>query len=167
MNAKNPPEVIDNQGNLIRLGHRLGQGGEGAVFEVASNDNTVAKIYHNPLAPERAAKILAMTKMRSEQMEKLTAWPISLVKLRSGQPIGLTMPKVNGHKDAHQLYSPKSRRSEFQKANWQFLIRSASNLARAFASVHEAGCVIGDVNPGGVQVAQDARNVPPRRGRRR
>ena len=79
-----------------------------------------------------------------------------LLSRRTGEAVGLVMPKVIGHKDIHHLYSPKSRRSHFPKANWHFLVRAAANLARAVASVHEAGCVIGDVNPSGILVSQDA-----------
>jgi DNA-binding helix-hairpin-helix protein with protein kinase domain len=35
-------------------------------------------------------------------------------------------------------------------------VRAATNTARAFAAIHAAGCVIGDVNHGGVLVGQDA-----------
>lgn len=157
MTVQRPYEVFDADGRHVRLGTRLGQGGEGAVYEVASNDNTVAKIYHHPLTAERAEKIRAMLAMKSDVIGALTAWPITLLSRRTGEAIGLVMPKVIGHKDIHHLYSPKSRRSDFQKANWHFLIRTAANLARAVASIHESGCVIGDVNPGGVLVAQDAR----------
>lgn len=157
MSVQRPQEVFDVYGRHIRLGARLGQGGEGAVYEIASNDNTVAKIYHNPLTSERAEKIRAMMAMRAEPMGTLTAWPITLLSRRTGEAVGLVMPKVVGHKDIHHLYSPKSRRNDFQRANWHFLIRAATNLARAVASIHESGCVIGDVNPGGILVAQDAR----------
>ncbi len=149
-------EVFDAHGQSIRLGSRLGQGGEGTVYELSSNDNAVAKIYHHPLTPERAAKIRAMTAMGSGPIGALAAWPITLLQRRTGEAVGLVMPKVVGHKDIHHLYSPKSRRSNFSRANWHFLVRAATNLARAVAAVHESGCVIGDVNPSGVLVAQDA-----------
>jgi DNA-binding helix-hairpin-helix protein with protein kinase domain len=127
------------------------------VYEVAAYSDFVAKIYHSPLSVERADKIRAMIALRSERINKLTAWPIDLLSVvRSGAPIGLLMPKLQGRKDIHQLYSPKSRRTEFQRADWRFLIRASANTARAFLVVHETGCIIGDVNHGGVLVAQDA-----------
>jgi DNA-binding helix-hairpin-helix protein with protein kinase domain len=66
------------------------------------------------------------------------------------------MPKVTGYKDIHHLYSPKSRKVQFPNADWRFLIRAAANTARAFAAIHNAGCVIGDVNQGGVMVSDKA-----------
>lgn len=150
-------EILDGNGRTVRLGRKIGEGGEGAVFEVETDPETVAKIYHQPLPSVRADKIRAMAAVRNEQIEKLTAWPIELLTLRSGAPVGIKMPKVVGHKDIHQLYSPKSRRVEFRRADWRFLVRAAANLSRAFATVHAASCLVADVNHGGIMVAQDAR----------
>jgi DNA-binding helix-hairpin-helix protein with protein kinase domain len=148
-----PPKVVDSTGNRVRLGKALGQGGEGAVYEVATNPKLVAKIYHKPLPAERADKIRVMGALRTGTLDALTAWPIDVVReFASGAPVGLLVPKVTNGRDIHQLYSPKSRRAEFQRADWRFLVRAAANTARGFAAVHEAGYVIGDVNHGGVLV---------------
>jgi DNA-binding helix-hairpin-helix protein with protein kinase domain len=156
MNAHRP-EIIDSQGRQIRLGAVLGRGGEGAVYELEPDGDLVAKVYHSTLPPERADKIRIMASLRNDRISKLTAWPVDLLALADSRaPIGLLMPKVMGRKDIHRLYSPKSRRADFQQADWRFLIRAAANTARAFGVVHEAGCIIGDVNHGGVLVAQDA-----------
>lgn len=149
-------EVLDESKRPVRLGPVVGQGGEGAVYEITTQANAVAKVYHKPLSNDRAAKIAAMITMQSEALSKLAAWPQGLLLDRSGKPIGLVMPRVAGRKDIHHLYSPKSRRSDFQRADWRFLVHTTANTARAFAAVHEAGCVIGDVNHGGVLVGEDA-----------
>ena len=49
-------------------------------------------------------------------------------------------------KPLHDLYSPGSRKIHFPQADFRFLVRSAANIARAIASVHQSGCVIGDIN---------------------
>jgi DNA-binding helix-hairpin-helix protein with protein kinase domain len=137
----------------IRLGAVLGRGGEGAVYETSFDTNMVAKVYHAALSPVKADKIRVMASLRNDRLTRLTAWPIDLLSLDGSRtPIGLLMPKVAQRKDIHYLYSPKSRRAEFRRADWRFLIRAAANTARAFQVVHEAGCVIGDVNHGGVLV---------------
>lgn len=151
-----PPQLVTQSGAKLMLGAMLGQGGEGAVWEIASQPDRVAKVYHKPLAPERAEKIRLMSQVGGDALRQLTAWPIELVHQPGLGPIGLLMPKISGRKDIHALYSPKSRRSEFQRADWRFLIRVAANAARAFAAVHQSGAVIGDVNHGSILVGQDA-----------
>ncbi|MCW5734756.1 MAG: hypothetical protein KIS73_11540 [Enhydrobacter sp.] len=150
-------EVVDADGTRVRLGTRLGQGGEGAIYELDGQPGIVAKIFHRPLPEQRAQKIRAMVASRTPALEKLTAWPLGLLLLPSGQPIGVKMPRVVGHRDIHQLYSPKSRRAAFPRADWRFLVRVSANLARAFATVHAEGAVIADVNHGGILVGADAR----------
>jgi len=150
------PEVIDSAGNKISTSTMLGKGGEGAVYLVARSSRTVAKIYHKPLDKERADKIATMTRIKTDALVRLTAWPTDLIRLKAtGQPIGLLMKQVGGH-NVHHLYGPKSRLQDFPAADWRFLVHAAANIARAFAVVHEAGCVIGDVNHGSVMVEQNS-----------
>jgi DNA-binding helix-hairpin-helix protein with protein kinase domain len=156
MNRPPNMEVVDTQGRAVRLGREIGRGGEASVFQLASNDSQLAKIYHSPVSREKADKIRLMSRdLSNDPVAKLTAWPSDLLLKRSGEPVGLLMPKFNG-RDIHRLYSPKSRRADFQRADWRFLVHAAANTARAFGAVHDAGCIIGDVNHGGVLVAQDA-----------
>ena len=152
---KRPPDVVDSNGRALKLGAVIGQGGEAAVYDVTSLPGIVAKIYHKPIDADRAAKIRVMPSIANDGLSKLTSWPRDLLANRQGQPVGLLIPKVPG-KDAHHLCSPKSRANEFPGTDWRFLIRTATNIARAFAVVHDAGCVIGDVNYGGVLIAPDA-----------
>jgi DNA-binding helix-hairpin-helix protein with protein kinase domain len=158
MSAAAPVEaVVDARGRLVRLGRKLGQGGEGAVYELDGQPGVVAKVFHQPLPKVRAEKIRAMVAVRTPALDRLTAWPLELLSLPDGQPIGVKMPQVVGHRDIHLLYGPKSRRTEFPHADWRFLVRVAANVARAFAMVHAEGHVIADVNHGGVLVGSDAR----------
>src|SRR5258708_662552 len=66
------------------------------------------------------------------------------------------MPLVGGHKPIERLYSPTSRKTDFPKATFAFLVRVALNIARATAKVNATGCVIGDINHSGVLVSDDA-----------
>lgn len=154
--SKRPDSLIDDAGTAVAVGTLLGEGGEGAVWDIPSRRDLVAKVYHRPLSKDRADKIRAMTPLRTDALSKLTAWPVGLLRHKTNGPIGLLMPRIAGHKDIHHLYSPKSRRVDFQTADWRFLIRTAANTARAFGAVHDTGSVIGDVNHGSVLVNQDA-----------
>jgi DNA-binding helix-hairpin-helix protein with protein kinase domain len=143
-------------GKPLELGARIGKGGEGAVSEVAGHVDQVAKVYHAPPGPEQEAKLLAMARLRTERLLRLTAWPLGVIRQGRGGPVcGLLMPRVSG-RPIHLLYSPKSRHTYFPEASWAFLIAAAANLARGFAAVHEHGHVVADVNHGNVLVSDRA-----------
>src|SRR5262249_50565185 len=160
MKTRAPPALIDTAGRPIHLGSELGSGGEGSVYDLSDRSDLVVKLYHKRLEAEKASKIASMAKSANERLLKLTAWPTEPIRLGSGTGagavVGFTMPKITGHKQAFNLYSPKLRLQEFPRASWQFLIRSAANAARAFAVVHESGHVIGDVNHGNLFVGDRA-----------
>ncbi len=151
-----PTPLLDSKGNAISLGSELGRGGEGAVFDVRDKPSLVAKLYMEQPDKDHAAKLAAMVASGDERLLKLAAWPTATVHSRSGATLGFLMPKVTGFRPAFELYGPKLRLKQFPKADWRFLIRTASNTARAFNVVHAAGHVIGDVNHGNLVVGQDA-----------
>lgn len=147
--------LVDRNGTAISLATELGRGGEGAVYEVAGRPDSVAKVYLKPPGAEHSAKLTAMLKANTATMAKLAAWPTDLV-LDRGKTVGFLMPKVAGFRPAFELYGPKLRLQRFPKADWRFLIRASANTARAFAAVHNANQVIGDVNHGNLVIGQDA-----------
>ncbi len=152
------PDFMDSQGKSIKLGKRLNKGGEGAVYDIPGSAEVLAKIYLKPLSAERIEKLQTMPAIPlSPALSELAAWPIDVIlDRRAGVPIGFLMPNFPNRKDIHHLYGPKSRLESFPTADWRFLVRAAANVARAFAVVHDAGHVIGDVNHGSVLVAADA-----------
>lgn len=150
-------QVYNSKGQLITLGVELGRGGEGSVYEVSGDPARVAKIYHESVKAEKAAKLSAMVRLATPELLKLTAWPVdTLHDLPGGKVVGVLMFRLNSHKEIHHLYSPKSRLVQFTKADWRFLVHAATNVARAFHVLHEGGNVIGDVNHGNIVVSNDA-----------
>ena len=150
------PPPLHGAAGPATLGRELGRGGEGTVYEIAGRLDKVAKVYHKPPDQTKARKLELMAAMQSASLLTLTAWPVELLRGTDGQVRAFTMPRVGGHKDIHALYSPKSRKDEFPTADFRFLVRAAANTARAFAVTHATGCVIGDVNPGGLKVSKSA-----------
>lgn len=143
-----------SDGSQVRLGRELGRGGEGAVHEITGTQ-LVAKVYARPPTATKIEKLRAMTRRNTPALLRIAAWPVDLLEDHASRVCGFLMPRVAGRHDVHQLYSPKSRRREFPHADARFLVRAAANLARAFASMHEAGHVIGDVNHGNALVGAD------------
>jgi DNA-binding helix-hairpin-helix protein with protein kinase domain len=152
-----PTAFFDDQGRRVGLGAELGRGGEAAVYSVEGQPELVAKIYHQPPGAEKTEKLSQMVKLQSERLLALSAWPVgALFTARNRSMAGFLMKNVGRFKDIHLLYNPKSRAREFPpKANWRFLIHTASNIARAFAAVHDCGHVIGDVNQSNIRVSPE------------
>lgn len=143
-------------GKSEQLDKKLGKGGEGDVYALAGRPDRAVKIYKAELRTSRESKVRAMVEGRLAESTGLVAFPFDVVTDPSGVFAGFSMRLVAGYRPLHELYSPKSRKIHFPKADYRFLVRVAQNVARAVATVHQAGCIIGDLNHSGVLVSQDA-----------
>ena len=148
--------IRTSTGKQITLRSELGRGGEGIVYAVDGDANIAAKIYHQDKASERREKILSMVQANWHAQASNVAFPIEALFNSSNLFVGFTMPRVGGHKPIERLYSPTSRKTDFPKANFAFLVRVALNIARALANVNATGCVVGDINHSGVLVSENA-----------
>jgi len=148
-------DLFDSSGQRVPLGKKIGNGGEGAVYEVpALGNNIVAKIYHKAASPEKQAKLRGMVKSYDESLKKIAAWPSDTLHMTVGGQIrGFLMPKALNCEPIHHLYGPSHRKQVFPHKDWAFLINTARNTAAAFEVIHSHGHVIGDVNPNLVFVA--------------
>ncbi|HEY9732018.1 MAG TPA: topoisomerase DNA-binding C4 zinc finger domain-containing protein [Drouetiella sp.] len=146
--------VVD--GVNVRLGKRLGRGGEGEVFAL-ENDDRALKVYTSTDIQQREAKILSIVNRKIAQQSSWVAFPLAIARHSDGRFAGFVMKRVNGHKPLFELYSPGARKKHFPKADFRFLIRTAANVSRAVASVHRTGCVIGDINHSGILISDEAK----------
>jgi DNA-binding helix-hairpin-helix protein with protein kinase domain len=146
-----------SQSEIIQLGRRIGTGAEGEVYEIQDRSDLVAKVYHEPPPPEKAEKLIILSRLGSERLFNISAWPVStLHDAPDGEVVGFVMKKISQAEEVHTLHSPKSRLQKFPEASWAFLIYVAANIARAVAAIHEHGLVIGDVNPKNILVTRKA-----------
>src|SRR5262245_53783120 len=148
---------FNTKGEQIELGERIGVGAEGEAFEVNGRAGLVAKVYYQPPSEEKAEKLLVLTRLRSEKLLKFSGWPVDIISQSPGGPVaGFVMKRIIQAEEVHALHSPKSRLDTFPQASWPFLIYVAANFARAVATIHEHGFVIGDVNPKNTLVTRKA-----------
>src|SRR5262245_25620578 len=148
------PVQLFADGKLVRLGDRLGKGGEGEVFALADGSGRAVKIYSIDDTATREEKIAAMVRLRLAEQSTLVAFPLAIVRDQRGKFAGFIMTLVRDHKPLFELYSPGAK--NFPDASYRFLVRAALNTARAVASVHNAGCIIGDINHSGVLISDKA-----------
>lgn len=149
-----PPIKIDGQ--PFTLGQRIGKGGEGEIFAVETRPDTAVKIYHTEKRATREPKVRAMVLDGLADNTKLVAFPTAVATDGRDRFLGFQMRLFAGYRPIHELYSPKSRKSHFPKADYRFLVRAALNVASAVVKVHQSGCVIGDFNHSGVLVSGEA-----------
>ncbi len=149
-----PDLFID--GKRLEVVKRIGKGGEGDVYLLAGNDKKAVKVYRDEKRAEREAKVRAMVHHRLAASSNLVAFPEVVVTTQSGHFAGFAMRLVEGFRELHELYGPRSRKLYYPKADFRFLVRAAANTARAVGQVHSSSCVIGDLNESGLLVSSEA-----------
>ncbi len=154
--ARRAPGGLVAEGRPLRLGRRIGRGGEGEVFAVAGAPALAAKLYAPEGAAAREAKIAAMLRARLGDGSPLVAFPLAEIRGAEGRFAGFLMRRVTEAEPLHELYAPGARKRVFPEADYRFIVRAALNAARAVAAAHEAGVVIGDVNHSGFLIGRDA-----------
>src|ERR1051326_1746335 len=135
------PILVDQTGAAVRLGAKVGRtGGEGAVYAVQGHPGLVAKVYHQPVSANKAAKLKYLAQRVTPQLKECAAWP-SFLLFHNNQPRGFVMRSASG-KEVHHLYGSRDRVVDFPGKNWAFLINTGRNCAAAFDEVHATGAVI-------------------------
>ncbi|BDA75321.1 TPR repeat-containing protein [Rivularia sp. IAM M-261] len=154
---------LPNQQNLtINLTVSLGRGGEACIYTVPTDANLVAKIYHKP----KDAQDNKLSVMLAHPPENPTAclghisiaWPTELLHSTDGSNriTGFLMPRIRGMRPIIDFYNPRTRRQHCPLFSYQYLIRTARNLAAAFAALHARGYCVGDVNESNILVSDTA-----------
>ncbi|MFO0841873.1 MAG: hypothetical protein U0797_05655, partial [Gemmataceae bacterium] len=118
--------LADHTGRPVRLGPLIGQGGEGAVFQVEGDATLVAKVYSKPPDPATGDKLRALVRLARPELLRVAALPTGTLH-ENGTLCGLLMPLVPlaRFRPVHFLYSPAHRKTAFPLANWRFLMHTA------------------------------------------
>jgi hypothetical protein len=160
-------------GPSLTVGSLLAKGGQGYVYEVVQDRALVFKqIKPEALrgAPDHARRVAAMVaggmdNRRNGAGHVLLTWPLDTV-LDGGQFVGFVMPRIDASEAAelHIVSNPSDRRDPGPKTpgwvkgyTWRYLLRTATNLARATELLHKRGYVVGDFNDRNILVTSEAR----------
>lgn len=150
------------QEEVLNLSISLGRGGEACIYAVLSEGDLVAKVYHKPTVAH-GNKLRAMLVNPPENPTAnlghiSIAWPQELLwgKDDTTGIIGFLMPRIRGMRPIIDFYNPRTRRQHCPLFNYQYLLRTARNLAAAFAALHNSGYCVGDVNESNILVSDTA-----------
>lgn len=138
----------------MKLGEKIGEGGEGMVYTLTDEPGMLAKIAKDP--DKLDEKYEALVSLRSDRLDDAAAWPLEKVHDEDGKTVGYKMRHYQDTVLLHQVFQTKSRVRELPRADWKFLIRVAKNLATCVHLVHSDGLVIGDLNESNVLVSGNA-----------
>jgi DNA-binding helix-hairpin-helix protein with protein kinase domain len=92
-----PRIVVRANGQPIRLGRQLGQGGEGVVVEVAGQSDLAIKLYHPNKIASQHEKLTAMINAGLSHLSGFVAFPTEIIFSETGQFVGFAMRKVGEH----------------------------------------------------------------------
>ena len=135
-------------------GAKLGQGGEGAVYELEGEPGRRRQDLPSAAAgAARGEDPRRWSASRTRALDKLTAWPIELLSLPSGQPIGVKMPRVIGHGHPPALQSRRAAAPSSRAPTGAFSSASRPTWRAPSPRCDAEGVVIADVNHGGILVA--------------
>jgi len=157
-------------GDVVVPGRRLAAGGQGEVFTVSAGQ--VFKRYFpatldsDPSLERRLRAVAghAPAGWREPGGHLALAWPAKVV-LGDGRFAGFLMPAVDMAQTVglHRITNPTDRRAATGMTawargfTWEYLVRTAINLAGAVRVLHQGGVVIGDFNEANVRVWRHAR----------
>lgn len=149
-------KLIGLQGQRYTPGAQIAEGGEGRILQLDGMPNQLVKLAKGPIDAGMAEKLRVLIARRTPELERYTAWPIDLVSDERSNPVGFVMNRIADVVDIHMAYGPGSRRDTFPTADFRFLLRVATNIARMFALMESQRIVIGDVNHASIGVSAAA-----------
>ncbi len=137
------------ESTVVRLGEKLGEGGEGSVYSIS--DTAVVKIFDaSNITTHRRAKIELLVS-RDLTAEGI-CFPQAVANNTHGEFVGYAMPRASGREFSKALFSPRRFKAEFPTWTKSDLVEVAIGFLEKVAYLHSLNIILGDINPKNLQV---------------
>ena len=131
----------------IRLTKKIGEGGEGSVFETSlgKTSDYVAKIYsRNKLIDTKIEKLKLM--MSKSIALRGLCFPVALIKNEQGEPVGFLMPRAKGVELGKSIFMPKLLQQKFPSWTRRDTIQLCITILEKIKYLNSRGIILGDIN---------------------
>lgn len=132
----------------------LASAGEGAVYTVDGDNTILLKILTRPLTQRQVEKLKALAAIWPKP--EYAAIPIEVViDPSTGTPVGFVQPYFSRAIPLTRVLDSHGRSAENLPNDLAFRVKLCRLLAEAFARVHAANLVVGDVSDGNFMLGRD------------
>jgi serine/threonine protein kinase len=138
--------IFLSDGSPIKLGPKIHEGGEGAIFEIQGWDDGVCKIYFKKaLSAGKRDKIIKMLTRKVDHPS--IYWPLDFVLDEMGVFRGFVMRRALGTPLEYSLFVPK--RFSAQHPDWtrRESTQLAKEILKSIDYLHKMNVLLGDINP--------------------
>ena len=138
----------------IVLTKKIGEGGEGSVFEtnVGQNSAYVAKIYRrDKLTDIKCAKLELMIAKGIERQG--ICFPVALIRNEKEESVGFLMPRAKGYELGKSVFLPKLLQIRFPGWTRKETIQLCLTILYKIKYLNDRGIILGDINGQNILVA--------------
>ena len=148
----------------LRLGSRIGGGGDADIYEVEGQPELAAKIFHSGCNTYgRMRKLISMVAMHIED-ERICAPGLVLygdsAETTPGAGFcGYLMPRAEGFPLSESVFIPDQLAQDHPDWDKRHLIQLAKNILDVICNVHEMGMLVGDLSGNNILVGNSPEEI--------
>ncbi len=134
---------------IYKLGNKIAEGGEGAIYSIEGDESSVIKIYFNADNEiEQKIEFMCSNPPACSVLNDL-AWPTDVIRDGATDKfLGFVMPKLITDCELSHLYKYNDPKAGIPPVmDYKKRISVAINLCKVIDAVHKAGYIFGDFNP--------------------
>lgn len=129
--------------STLRLGDKLGDGGEGIVYAVS--DTHVVKIFFKDTLTRHRQEKIKLLASRGIDVEGI-CFPQAVVTNLNGDFVGYLMPKAKGREFSRTIFSKRKFQREFPAWTKADLVDVCISFLEKVSYLHSLNIILGDIN---------------------